>query len=179
MKKTITLIALSIVMSLAGSTANAQGRPAADTQREAMEALGFLLGEWEGNGWIAFGPQRNEFRQTETVVGHLDGLLIVVEGKGRASEDNRVVHDAYAVVSYDDKTKRYRFAAYTGEGRYVDATATVGNDELEWGFESAYGTVRYTIRLTESGEWHEVGESSQNGTDWRQFFEMRLARVEP
>jgi hypothetical protein len=40
------------------------------------------------------------------------------------------------------------------------------------------GDVRFTIKLDEKGRWFEVGEISQDGREWRIFFEMTLERVE-
>jgi hypothetical protein len=145
-----------------------------------MKALTFLLGEWEGNGWIAFGPEnRNEFSQTERVESRLNGLVVLVEGTGKdkGSGESKVVHHALAVISYDLKAERYRFAAHTADGRYVDATATVGDRDVQWGFESPWGPVRYTIQVTDDGEWFEIGENSRDGSSWQKFFEMRLRRI--
>lgn len=38
------------------------------------------------------------------------------------------------------------------------------------------GTIRYTMDLTDAGEWHEIGERSSDGTKWEKFFEMTLRK---
>lgn len=89
-----------------------------------------------------------------------------------------VVHNAFAVVSYDEKAKRYRFQAYTDRGNYTEAEAKVADGKLQWGFHMPpFGQVRYTITVTEQGEWSEIGELSSDGKQWRKFFEMTLVRV--
>src|SRR5437868_12634571 len=86
--------------------------PAA-AEREAMKKLDFLVGEWKGEGWMEFAPgQRRTFKGTEVVQSKLDGLLVTIEGLHRGQVGGRgdevVVHNAFALVSYDDKANRYR-----------------------------------------------------------------------
>jgi len=176
-----------IVLALAGiaapGTARGQeGRVPAE-QQEAMKKLQFLVGRWQGESWMEFAPgQRRTSRGTETVQSHLGGLLLTIEGiHRRPSENGRegaVVHNAFAVVTYDDKAKRYRFQAYTGAGQHTDAEAKVGDGRLEWGLRiPGFGDVRYTITLNDKGQWSEIGEVSKDGKEWRQFFAMTLDRV--
>jgi hypothetical protein len=78
-----------------------------------MKKLDFLVGQWKGEGWMEFAPgQRRTFKGTEVVQSKLDGLLLAVEGlhRGRVGDkgEESIVHNAFALVSYDDKAKRYR-----------------------------------------------------------------------
>ena len=89
------------------------------------------------------------------------------------------MHNAFALVSYDDKAKQYRFQAFTGRGQSGDAEAKVAEKQLVWGMKvPQYGEVRYTTKLDDNGRWFEIGEVSQDGTTWRQFFEMSMQRPE-
>jgi hypothetical protein len=148
-----------------------------------MKKLNFLAGQWKGESWTEFVPgQRSASQGTETLQYKLGGLLLTIEGvhrrKSQDSEGGTVVHSAFAVVSYDEKAKRYLFQAYTDRGTYTDAEAKVGDGGVDWGFRiPQFGEVRNTIRLNEKGQWFEIGEVSQNGKDWRNFFEMTLDRV--
>ncbi len=120
---------------------------------------------------------RKEFTQTETIQIKLNGLLLLIEGEGRAREGGATVHAAMAVVSYDERGKTFRWRAFTDEGQQTDAEAKVGTDMLEWGLEIPQrGRMRYTIKRNEKGEWFEVGEMTQDGQTWRKFFEMTLQR---
>jgi hypothetical protein len=96
-----------------------------------------------------------------------------------AIDEGRVVGMASAVhYVQPDKAKRYRFMAYTDRGTYTETEAKVGDGSVDWGLRiPEFGEVRYTIRLNEKGQWCEIGEVSQNGKDWRKFFEMTLDRV--
>ena len=173
------------VLVLTGVVGSSPGQPptAPAAQRDAMKKLDFLLGQWEGEGWMEFAPgQRRTFKGTEVVQSKLDGLLLAVEGRhlGQLGGEGKevVVHTAFGLVSYDDKAKRYRFQAFTGRGNSEDTEAKVTEGQWVWGMKvPQFGDVRYTIKLDEKGRWFEVGEVSQDGKAWRKFFEMTLERV--
>jgi hypothetical protein len=173
----------AVVLSLSPALSPAQP-PAAD-QRDAIKKLGFLVGEWKGEGWMEFAPgQRRTFKGTEVGQSKLDGLLLTIEGLHRGQVGGKgeevVVHNAFVVVSYDDKARRYRFQAFTARGNYEDAEAGVTDGQLVWGMKvPQLGNVRYTIKLDDKGRWFEIGEASQDGKSWRKFFEMTLERVTP
>jgi hypothetical protein len=160
------------------STLTLAAQTAESGQRAEMKKLDWLTGNWKGAGWIQMGPQgRKEFTQTEAIQSKLDGLVLIIEGQGKAKEDGSTVHSALAFVSYDERAKTFRWRAFTAEGRQTDTVATVGTHTLEWGLDIPQrGRMRYTIKLNEKGEWHEVGEMSQDGRTWHKFFEMTLQR---
>lgn len=95
-----------------------------------MRKLDFLVGEWQGEGWItAAGGQRHTFKQTEHIQSKVGGHVLLIEGLGKSQapgEAERVVHNAFAVVSYDGTAKRWRFLAWRATGDALDAEATVG-----------------------------------------------------
>lgn len=175
MKKTLMLMMLVLlpVAALAQS-------PGAGNRAE-MKKLDFLLGRWQGEGWIQLGPERHTFRQTETVESKVDGLVLIVEGLGKdksPGRENVVIHNAFAVASYDDKTKQFRWHAFRADGLSLDVEAKVNENSLVWGFPAPRGgDIRFTIKLNEKGEWFEVGEFSQDGKTMQKFFEMTLQRA--
>jgi hypothetical protein len=176
-------VCIAVVLALGVAASGRAQRPdPAAAQREAMKKLDFLVGHWKGEGWMEFGSgQRRTFQGTEVVQNKLDGLLLAIEGlhRGQVGDKEVVVHNAFAVVSYDGKARRYRFQAFTGRGGYEDAQATVSDGQLVWGMKvPQFGDVRYTIKLDAKGRWFEIGEVSRDGKTWQQFFEMTLARVE-
>jgi hypothetical protein len=146
---------------------------------DAMKKIDFLAGQWQGDGWIEFGRgQRRTFSQNETVQSKLNGLLLVVDGLGKSKDPGRegaIIHQAYAVVSFDDKAKQFRWHAYTADGRYVETELKqVGEKTVQW----SIGTnIRFMMNLSEKDQWLETGEITQDGTNWHKFFEMKLARV--
>jgi len=156
--------------------------PTTAAQQDAMKRLDFLVGQWKGEGWMQVAGQRRTFKGTEVVQRKLDGLLVAIEGlhRGQVGEkgEEGVVHHAFALVSYDDKAKRYRFQAFTGQGTYEDAEAKVSDAQLVWGMKvPQFGDIRLTIKLDDKGRWFETGEMSRDGKMWQQFFEMTLQRV--
>ena len=178
-------ICCTAVVALSASAGASRGQsPPPAAQRDAMKKLDFLVGQWKGEGWMEFAPgQRRTFKGTEVVQGKLDGLLLTIEGLHRGQVGDKkeevVVHNAFVLMSYDDQAKRYRFQAFTGRGNSEDAEAKVSEGQLVWGMKvPKFGDVRYTIKLDQKGRWFEVGEVSQDGKEWRKFFEMTLERVE-
>ena len=172
MKKILCIALLSI------SSVALLAQDPASGQRAEMKKLDWLVGQWQGAGWMLMGPQgRREFTITETIQEKLDGLVLVIEGLGKSKEDGSTVHTALAFVSYDEEAKTHRWRAFTAEGRQTDAVAKVGANTLEWGLEIPLrGRMRYTINVNEKGEWFEVGEMTPDGQTWQKFFEMTLQR---
>jgi hypothetical protein len=176
MKYTLPLVALLSAPAFAA----AQSAPPPSTvpmQIEAMKACSFLVGQWEGQGWMAFGPgDRRTFHQTEHVTSKLDGLLLQVEGLGK-DDAGRTVHAALAILSYDPNEKRHRFKSYEHMGRSVDAAAECRDGKIAWILPAGPRTIRYTITLDEKGQWYEIGEATTDGKTYQKFFEMTLDRV--
>src|SRR5262249_14310342 len=149
-----------------------------------MRKLDFLVGKWQGEGWIEMAPeQRRTFKQTETVQSKLDGTILTVDGLGKGkrqgNDEETVVHNAFAVISYNEQTGKFRWHGYQSGGLFVDAEATVTENSLIWSFPSPRGgKVRFTISQQAKGKWREIGEFSMDGGTWKQFFEMILERVQ-
>ena len=173
-------ILIVMLMSLAFP---ALAQPQGASNSSEMRKLDFLVGEWEGDGWIEFGPgQRHTFKQKESVQSKVGGHALLIEGLGKGKLQNegeeRVVHSAFAIVSYDKDAKRFRFLAWRATGDSVDADVTVAEKSLVWGFrDPRAGQIRFTIKLDSAGRWFEIGEASRDGQTWNKFFEMTLQRV--
>lgn len=151
---------------------------------DEMRKLDFLVGDWKGEASMQSGPGKGERAiQTEHVQSKLGGRLLLIEGIGkRKLEDGSagdVVHDAVGVVSFDEKTKKYRFDAWTARSGYVQAWFEAGDDHsARWGFDLPEGgKIRYSISLDDKGRWLEVGEFSRDGAQWMKFMEMNLEKV--
>jgi len=153
------------------------------TAADEMKKLDWWLGEWSGEAWIQMGPGKPEtILQTERVQAKAGGSVIVVDGLGRKKLENGaagdVVHEAFAVLTWDDAKKAYTFDAYTARQGHVAATLDLtGETSATWGFTTPQGgKIRYTINLTDKGQWHEIGEFSRDGAQWMKFFEMTLVK---
>src|SRR5262249_19970670 len=155
--------------------------PAPSVASAEMKKLEFLVGQWKGPGWLEVGRERRTFVETESVQFKQDGLLLLIEGSGKgkaASQDaESSVHNALGLVFYDPATRRHVFPAYKG-GKFVAIALQVPGRGFQWSFREprSNGTIRFTMKLTDSDRWFEIGEFSQDGTDWHKFFEMTLGR---
>lgn len=170
------VIALALAVS---APANGQS-PAPDPvpALEAMKSLSFLEGRWAGEGWMQRGPgPREEFSQTETVEWRLDGGVLLIEGVGKSkSPETGQRHHAFAVVSFNPMTEKYRFTSYVVGRPPLDVEPIIETNTLTWEFEPQSGShIRYTAIVAED-TWHEIGEFSRDGNSWVQFFEMTLKK---
>jgi hypothetical protein len=169
MKRTVVIL-LAVSVSLSAFAA------------DEMKKLDFLIGEWKGEATMQMGPNRRDsVIQLEKVTAKAGGKVLLVEGLGRKKlEDGSagdVVHDAIAMISWDKTKNTYRFDAHVAQQESVDTSLNLtAPNTLVWGFDTPQGKVRYTIRLTEKGEWNEIGEFSRDGAKWMQFFEMTLTK---
>jgi len=150
---------------------------------EKMKALSFMVGEWEGEGWMQMGPQeRKTVKVKESVRLKLSGKALLVEGLGtlKTSEggEETVVHEALAVITWDSKKEQYSMRAITAKAGAVDPKVEVDGQSLVWSFDTPVGgAVRYMIKLNEKGQWFEIGEFSRDGKEWNKFFEMTLSKM--
>ena len=150
---------------------------------EQMRKLSFLHGRWEGTGTMSRGPGTEQAaRVVETVQPKLGGAILLVEGVGHTgapgAADEKVVHHALGVISFDPDTNQYRMRAYRADGRFVDPTIVIEDKRIIWTFaDPRAGTIRYTITINDKGQWHELGEMSRDGgKTFSPFFEMTLDR---
>lgn len=148
----------------------------AEMQRTELKKLEAMVGNWEGSGWIQQGKNKETFSGTEAVQRKLDGLAFLVEGKF-SNPEGKVIHQTLAVISYDTKQKIYRFRTYLANGSTDgDQTIKLLPDGWEWGFDVPGGTLKYTIKPTDT-TWSEIGEFSRDGgKTWLKFFEMNLKK---
>jgi hypothetical protein len=151
---------------------------------DEMGKLDWLVGEWKGEASARTGPGKPQsIVQTEKVTPRAGGKVLLVEGLGRTKLPDGtagdVVHDAIALISWDAEKKTYRFIGHVAQQESVDTTLDMtGPNTLVWGMATPQGgKVRFTIRLTEKGEWNEVGEFSPDGTKWMKFLDMTLTKV--
>lgn len=158
--------------------ARAQYQPAAPAP--GLAQTGWLVGCWEGEGWIEQGGQRYTFAQHETVERRVGGHVLLVEGLGTsqmaAGAAPAVVHNAMGMLVHDAQAGTYHFSTYRAGGGPLIADVTMTDDGFVWGFDVPQGgAVRYTVTRSPEGRWHEVGHFLRGGEE-RHFFEMNLAK---
>ncbi len=179
------LLALAATPLLLGAGGQRSGPPdhsaAAHTR---MRAVDFLVGTWEGTGWMRMGPGEPErFRSHERVERRLDGLALIIEGRHESLTDGRegeVVHHALAMLTWNPNADAFDFRSMTNRGLGGNYAGEVEDGAFVWRMEAPDNRrIRYTIRLDDEGRWTETGERSPPGSDaWHEFFGMTLRRVE-
>jgi hypothetical protein len=143
-------------------------------QREAMKKLAFLIGKWSGEASVLRGPgQWVQMTQTEEALYKLDGLVLMVEGVGRAKSDGAPVLQALGLVSYDDEAGVYRMRAFN-DGRWLETEVKLAEDGtgITWGFALGEFKTSSLLRINDKGEWTELGELTIGTQPPRKFMEL-------
>jgi hypothetical protein len=165
------LLLLTLSLPLTAQTA-----PPLTNRLNEMKKLDYMVGQWKGTGWMDSQGGRQTFSGMETVQNKLNGLALLIEGNFK-NKEGAVVHETLAVLSYDEKAKNYNFRTYLANGAVGDYVLNLIEGGWQWSIQYPQGGVRFTFKLTDKGEWFEIGEFSQDGKTWRKFFEMTLQRV--
>ena len=119
--------------------AQEQRAPDLNVQRAAMKKLSFLAGKWAGEARLARGPgQWLTVVQTEEAQYRLDGLILMIEGVGRA--EGVPTLQALGVISYDDAHGVYRLRAFN-DGRFLEGEVNLldSGNGMTWSFSLGAG----------------------------------------
>ena len=168
----------AIVVAAGARALAGQAPPDPAPVRAAIAKLDFMVGRWRGDAWQQRGPERVQTRMLEVVQRQLDGAVLQVEGRGTipvAGGEDRVVHHAFAVISYDVQTGKYNLRSYLSSGLSGDFEVTLVEGGVRWSRQVPGGQIRNTALYTKD-EWHEIGEFSRDGTTWTQIMELKLKR---
>lgn len=154
-----------------------QGKASAAAVGERMAPFAWLIGEWRGSGWT-FLPDgsRHRFESRETVTPKLSGNAILVEGRHyQEGKPEQIVHDAMAMITWDSRTKSYRFRSALANGMGGDFAIEPNANGFTWRIDTPSGPIVYVV-THENGVWTERG--SRTGADGKSvpFFEMTLRR---
>lgn len=139
--------------------------------KSKISELSFMVGNWEGSGWMMGQGGKSEFEQTEHIQFKLDSTAILIEGLGKV--DDKVVHNALAILTYNKEKENYSFRSFLPSGKNAEFQAELIDNKFYW---YPNENVRYIIWLNDKEQWYEKGEFKR-GDDWTQFFEMTLDRV--
>lgn len=169
---------LAAVLLAAPLSAQAQmpaspaGSPA---QREALDRLSFLDGEWRGTATIHSPGGTTTLTQTERVGPMLGGSVRVIEGRGYGA-DGSTQFNAMAIVSWDARAGKYGFRSYA-QGYSGDYAFEVTDDGFRWETPAGPGAKIQYVAVIKDGTWHEVGTYVAEGQPPREMIDMRLTRV--
>ena len=125
-----------------------------------MKKLGFLVGKWSGEARLLRGPNEwVELLQTEEAQYRLDGLILVIEGVGRAKSSGQAILQAFGIISFEDESGTYRMRAFN-DGRFLETQVELLDEGpgMTWGFALGEIQTKSVMRIDERGEWTELAE---------------------
>ena len=153
--------------------------PNLEAQRTGMKKLEFLVAEWSGEATVLRGPgQFVDMEQTESAQFKLDGLVLMVEGVGRAKTDGKVSLQALGLISFDDETGTYKMRAFN-DGRWLDTEVKIGDggNSISWGFTLGALKTATVLRINEEGEWTEHGELTIGERPPQKMMDLKVRRI--
>lgn len=179
--RSLVLAALAFFAFAAPAAAQLPSAEILTERREAIARLDFLVGEFEGEGWVVGADRvRQTFTHLERAETRIDGLVLTVEGAGSTPSDpaGHPGFRAFGVISWNDEADKYEMQTFAHGRHYAVDAALVSPGVFQWSFKpSDRMTIRYTIDAPQPGQWRELGHISfDNGASWIQFFEMNLTR---
>lgn len=169
---------LAIMFALLAFMAQAPRKPDVAAQRAAMKKLDFLVGEWSGEARIfPPGAEPVELQHSEKAKYKLDGLLLEIEGIGRA-KDGKPALQALGIVSYDDDRQTYHFRGFN-DGRWLesDTTLTENGKAMKWGFNVGEIQTNSVLRIAANGNWTEQHELTIGSQPPRKLMEVNVSRI--
>jgi hypothetical protein len=151
--------------------------PDLGAQREAMKKLDFLVGRWMGEARMSRVGEILELVQTEEAAYKLDGLILVIEGVGRARSTEDLVLQAFGIISYNDETQTYHMRAFN-DGRFLETDVKLLEEArgMTWGFVLGEIKTKSVMRIAENGDWTEVHEIVIGADPPRKLMEVIVRR---
>lgn len=162
MRRLAVAAVLLFAAPLAAQPAAPRDLPA---QAKAMGEIAFLHGEWLGQGSrnLPTGVTMQDSYLVK-VTPKAGGLVAIVEGQTlrQGVEGAKPTPGSFAVISYDDRAKRYIFRSF-GFGEMIEAAGElVAPQVFRWTVPAGPVLLRFTIDGT-AGTWSEKGERSADG----------------
>lgn len=183
----IIVLGIAVGLTLGGLAVRAADAPApaaADpgaAARRKLDELAWLEGTWKGTGWSATRDGgRETFAVEERASRKAGGSALLLEGLGTTTANGSATpgHDAVGLILWDGAAGGYRFAGTDARGHAVVTMLEPADGAWRWSYDVPGGMkVRFTLRRTAEGRWHETGEIARGDSPWRQFMEMTLERV--
>ncbi len=150
-------------------------------QKEAIQKLRWMLGNWTGASVITVDNQKRVTHIKELVQPSLNGniLLITVRATDADSTTKKqsLAYTSFSVISYDVNNKKYRWTSWRTNGRdYEEQPFMVGVHSFEYITREDGKPVRYKAAFGSKGEFVETGEYQKKGSSWEEFITMKLIK---
>jgi hypothetical protein len=152
--------------------------PDLEAQQAAMKKLDFLVGKWTGEARLARGAGETiDLAQTEEAGFRLGGLILVIEGVGRAKSSGATVLQAFGIISYEDDSQTYFMRAFN-DGRFLETEIKLLEEGkgMTWGFALGEIKTKSLLRINENGEWTELHEIIVGSQPSRKLMEVAVRR---
>ena len=144
-------------------------------------SLGFILGQWQGSGYmitqngkVNTDVQENGKCKVDCRVIEMNGLATTTDATG----ETRIVHDAFGIIWYDTVADQIKMRAFKKDGWTESIVAMIADKVIQWHLDIPTGYIRFTADFSTPGKWMETGEYSRDGEEWTLIMEMELDRVE-
>ena len=149
---------------------------------DLSDSLGFILGQWEGQGYLITQSGKVYTDVQEHGVCKVDCRVIEMNGLATTTDAAtgamRVVHDAFGIIWYDTSADQIKMRAFKKDGWTESLIAVIDDKVIQWHLDIPTGYIRYTADYSNPGKWLEKGEYSRDGEEWTLIMEMELDRVE-
>jgi hypothetical protein len=153
----------------------------------AMKKLDFVIGHWQGEGWLLLGPdQRYPFSVTESYNYRCNGLVVDGEGRFRpqGSQGDPETQTMYGLgmIYFDRPSGEYRMWHYGGTGSGIVFTQKVEIDverrTLHYINIDARGeTYKFGFAIDDEGILTARSERQKPDGTWYVSMEFRMRRV--
>jgi beta-N-acetylglucosaminidase len=148
-----------------------------------LEKLDFMIGEWEGTGWMMTRSGKENAKIIEKVEYKLEKGIMVVEGLGTKidsiTNEKKIVHNAFGIVFFDSKTNYLTIDAYKNGESTQSKIEFIKDKIIQWNMEIPnQGKVRFTVDFSTEKKWVEIGEFSRDGENWMKFLDLNLDKIE-
>jgi len=160
-----------------------QSQENVSTNDNQMERISFIVGTWEGEGWMMTQAGKQTSKITETASCKAGCSIIAIEGLGvktdPETQEETIVHDAFGVIYIDSESNALAMRAYK-DGRANESPIEFVEDKIiRWFIDTPNGgKVRFTSDYSTKNKWVEIGEFSRDGENWMQFLGMELTKFE-
>lgn len=149
---------------------------------DSLQQLEFMIGEWQGEGWIMMNRERKSFSQSESITPKVSNSILFVEGLGLSKDtitlESRVVHNAFGIISINPQSGKATMISFaTSGGRNETELKLIDDKVIQWEFiTETGGTARFTSDFSEIDRWKEIGEYSYAPGKWYTFLNMDLVK---
>jgi len=117
--------------------------------------------------------------QSEVAQFKLDGLVLMIEGVGRAKSDGKSMLQALGLISFDDAAGIYRMRAFN-DGRWLETEVQLIEEgqAISWGFALGEISTKSILRINEKGEWTELAELTIGTRPPQKLIDLTVRRVQ-